>query len=343
MVTSTEVLTTPSEPVVSRLPWNHTPLLESNALSKIAGCKIFMKMDLFQPAGSFKSRGVGKLCLEAVKARETDPRPIRFFSSSGGNAGLAAVTAARMLGQEATVVVPETTTEFMRDKIRAAGGQVITHGESWKEADDYIRLLIEQEESQECHAVYCAPFDDPQIWNGNSTLIDEVLQDMDGTPDAIIASVGGGGLFCGLQIGLERHGLGHIPVVAVETEGAESFNASLQKGELVTLPKITSIATSLGARRVAEKTFQLGLRPNVRSIVLSDAQAAMACCKLVEDERIAVEAACGVSAAVIYNGHLRKILPDLTRESKVLLVVCGGSNITIEMLTEYRKKYDVRI
>lgn len=230
------------------------------------------------------------------------------------------MNAARMLGQEATVVVPESTTELMKAKIRLAGGHVITHGASWKEADDYIRGLLEVDDQ----GVYCAPFDHPDVWEGNATLIGEIIDDLDGTPDAIIASVGGGGLFCGIQVGLEDHGLPNVPILAVETEGAASLNASLQAGELVTLPEITSIATSLGARQVASKTFELAKRPNVKSLVLSDAQAAMACCKLMDDERIAVEAACGVSAAVIYYGLLTKVIPNLNPESRVVLVVCGG-------------------
>lgn len=254
------------------------------------------------------------------------------------------------------MVVPESTTELMKNKIRVAGGHVITCGASWKEADDYIRELLEVDDQ----GVYCAPFDDPAIWEGNATLIGEIVEDLDGAPDAIIASVGGGGLFCGIQMGLEDRGLLNVPVLAVETEGAASLNASLQAGELVTLPAITSIATSLGARQVAPQAFELATRPNVKSLVLSDAQAAMACCKLMDDEKIAVEAACGVSAAAIYYGLLRKVIPDLSPDSRVVLVVCGGmshyphntletcslrtnilpgSNISADMLVDYRKKY----
>lgn len=266
------------------------------------------------------------------------------------------MNAARMLGQEATVVVPENTTERMKAKIRLAGGHVITHGASWKEADDYIRGLLEVDDQ----GVYCAPFDHPDVWEGNATLIGEIIDDLDGTPDVIIVSVGGGGLLCGIQVGLEDHGSPNVPVLAVETEGAASLNASLQAGELVTLPEITSIATSLGARQVASKTFELAKLPNVKSLVLSDAQAAMACCKLMDDERIAVEAACGVSAAVIYYGLLTKVIPNLNPESRVVLVVCGGmshspynrletyilktnnlsgSNVSVEILAGYREKY----
>ena len=117
------------------------------------------------------------------------------------------------------------------------------------------------------------------------------------------------------------------------------MDRSLQAGELVTLEEITSIATTLGAKRVCERAFEMGKRDNVRSVVLRDAEAAMGCWRLADDERMLVEPACGVSVAVCYDGRLRKLLPGLTRESKVAIVVCGGSNITLDMLMRYREKY----
>ena len=126
-----------------------------------------MKLDLFQPGGSFKSRGIGNLCLKAVLDRLPSAPPVHFYSSSGGNAGLAAVTAARMLGSECTVVVPDSTTQWMIGKIRAAGGEVIQYGESWYEADQYLKNLIAAEAEAGRDGVYCPPFDHPDIWEGN--------------------------------------------------------------------------------------------------------------------------------------------------------------------------------
>lgn len=208
----------------------------------------------------------------------------------------------------------------MKRKIRVAGGEVFTHGASWQEADNYARELLAADPT----GVYCSPFDHPDIWDGHSTMIDEIIDDLGEAPDAVVVSVGGGGLFAGLMIGLERNGMDDVPVVAVETAGADSLSASLKAGKLVQLPKITSIATSLGARTVAEKAFELGQRRNVLSQVLTDGQAAATCVKFLDDERLCVEVACGVSIAVIYEKLLRKIVPGLTADSKVVLIVCGG-------------------
>ncbi len=65
----------------------------------------------------------------------------------------------------------------------------------------------------------------------------------------------------------------------------------------------------------------------------------MGCWRLADEERLLVEPACGVSAALCWGGRLQKRLPNLSPESKVVIVVCGGSNISLEMLVDYREKY----
>lgn len=69
-----------------------------------------------------------------------------------------------MLGQRATVVVPETTGELIRKKIIAAGGNVIVHGVDLPDADQYVRYLVSQDPS----LAYIPPFDHEDIWEGES-------------------------------------------------------------------------------------------------------------------------------------------------------------------------------
>lgn len=276
-------------------------------------------------------------------------KPIHFYCSSGGNAGLACVTAATTLQRPATIVVPLSTTPLMIEKLRTLGADVKQEGKHWSEADKYMR---EQLIANDPDGVYVPPFDHPDVWAGNATLVDEVEKQMSGHGgyDAIVASVGGGGLFSGIMQGLEKHGrleggaLKRVKAMAVETEGAHSLAYSLEKKELSRLDAITSIATSLGATQVAEKCFEWAQRPEVTSCVLSDAEAAMGAVCFADDERIVVEASCGVSLATVYNDALRKdLFPDIRdeefRKLNVVIVVCGGSNVTLEMLEKYKQTY----
>ena len=285
-------------------------------------------------------RGIGYLMLESVKHGQS-PGPTHFYSSSGGNAGLACVMAARNLERPATVVVPLTTKPLMINKIRTAGAtDVIQHGESWREADAYLRESVV---SQDPNGIYITPFDSPDIWQGVSTLMDEVKDQLStepfSRPDLVICSVGGGGLFSGVMLGLKKQGWEDVSVLALETKGAESLHASLAENELVTLPKITSLATSLGATRVAQNAFEQAHQKNVKSLLLSDAEAAMGCWRFADDERMIVEMACGICIAMCYDGRLEQAYPELSTESKVVIIVCGGSNVTSEILEQYKKDF----
>ena len=334
--------------------------------------RVFLKFENLQPSGSFKSRGIGNLirsvlssppysCSPSIPTASDHkiaattaplntppdtnpgtPHKPHFYSSSGGNAGLACVTAAVSLGCPATVVVPLGTSPLMIARIKSAGAtNVIAHGESWKEADAYLK---EEVLTRDDRGVYVPPFDDERVWDGNSTLITELRQQMpsDAPPDAIVCSVGGGGLFAGVMRGLERHPeWSATQVLATETAGADSLHASLKAGELVTLDKITSIATSLGARRVAAQAFSYAHDnpETVKSVVLSDAEAAQACVRFADDERVMVEPACGVSVALAYDGRLKELLSAYNKTSRVVIIVCGGSHVTVEKLGEWRKLY----
>ncbi len=224
-----------------------TPLLESVPLGAASGRRVFLKMENMQPAGSFKLRGIGRVCEEAARAGAT-----RFISPSGGNAGYAAAWAGRELGVCTTVIVPVTTSEEAKNAIAALGAEVVVSGESWKESNELaLKMAGEDPKSKYIHA-----FDDPVMWDGHGTLMDEAAK-QGPKPGAVVLSVGGGGLLCGVVAGMDRNGWGDVPVLACETEGAASFAAAVAAGEIVELEGISSVATSLGARAVAPHALEI--------------------------------------------------------------------------------------
>jgi L-serine/L-threonine ammonia-lyase len=279
------------------------------------GQKVWLKMDALQPSGSFKLRGIGHACAEYVRRGAR-----RFISSSGGNAGIAAAYSGRKLGVPVLVVVPETTSERARELIAREGADIRVHGASFQEANALALSLAG------AHDAFIHPFDDPLLWEGHATMIDEVAR-AGVKPDAVVLSVGGGGLLCGVVEGLRRNGWGGVPVIAVETEGADSYAQSLAAGERIELPRISSIATSLGARRVSEQAFALAASHPVRPVVVTDGAAVQACLRFMLDHRMVVEPACGASLALAYQA------PEALAEfDNVLVIVCGGVTATVEQL-----------
>ena len=298
-----------------------TPLLESTPLSRISGAKVWLKMEALQPSGSFKLRGIGRACSHHVRRGVQ-----KLISSSGGNAGIAVAYCGRKLGVPVTVVVPVSTPERAIDTIRSEQAEVVVTGESWQEAHDHARSLCGPD-SELIH-----PFDDPLLWEGHATLIDEVVEG-GLRPDVVVLSVGGGGLLCGVLEGLHKHEMSDIPVLAVETEGAASLAGSLSAGSHVELEHITTVATSLGAKKVAAKAWEWCSRHEIISHCITDLEAVESCLKFAADHRIIVEPACGAALAPVYGQH-----PQLTDKKQILLVVCGGVGVSFEQLTQWKNE-----
>jgi L-serine/L-threonine ammonia-lyase len=295
-----------------------TPLLESRPLSASSGGTVWLKMDSLQPTGSFKIRGLGLACKEqASRGAE------RFICSSGGNAGIAVAYAGRRLQIPVTVVVPRSTTERAKALISQENAEVLVHGASWSEANELAQSMVG------AHDAFLHPFDDPMLWRGHASMIDEVTSRRV-RPEAVVLSVGGGGLLCGVIEGLRRNGLADVPVIAVETVGADSLAQSLAAGHRITLPAITSIATSLGARQVCERAFEWTARHPVTSAVVSDKDAVTACKRFLDDHRVLVEPACGASLSLLYQHH-----PALEKFRTLLVIVCGGATATLEQIQNW--------
>lgn len=295
-----------------------TPLIESRPLSLAAGRRIWLKLDALQPPGSFKLRGIGRAC-EAHHARGA----ARFITSSGGNAGLAVAYAGRRLGVPVLVVVPETTTETAMALLQREGAEVVVHGASWQEANALAQSKVGSSDA------YIHPFDDPLLWDGHASMIDEVVG-AGLVPGAVVLSVGGGGLLCGVAEGMRRHGWDHAPIVAVETDGAASLAAALGAGQPVTLDAITSVATSLGAKRICDRAWQWTRERAIQSVVVPDQTALAACERFLADHRILVEPACGASLALAYDAH-----EALAPFASVLIIACGGATASLDQIRRW--------
>jgi L-serine/L-threonine ammonia-lyase len=298
-----------------------TPIIQSGILSDGIKGNVWLKMEALQPSGSFKLRGIGHAC-RIYK----DKGAKKFIGSSGGNAGIAVAFSGRKLDVPVTVVVPQSTPVRAIDLIKQNKAQVIVEGKTWQEAHEHAMKLMDDD------TYYLHPFDNPLLWEGHATIIDEVKQ-AGITPDVVILSVGGGGLFCGVIEGLQRNGWNHVPVVAVETAGADSLAQSINANRNIELDNITSIATSLGAKKVAEKAFLNSISHKVLNHVVTDREALNACFRFSNDHRILVEPACGASLSVVYSP-----IDFLLDKKNILVIVCGGAGVSIEQLKEWDEK-----
>lgn len=296
-----------------------TPLTSSKAITKILGVKTSLKLELFQTTGSFKVRGA----FNKVLAKGLKPGT-HVVAVSGGNHAQAVAYVAAQLGLKSTIVMPESTPRNYLDATVGYGAQIVLVADVSKA---FERLRDYEREG----AVLIHPFDDPLVLAGQGTTGLEILEDVPDVTDVFI-SIGGGGFIGGISIGLKAL-KPSVRIWGVETKGADAMSQALLAGEVITLPRITSIAKTLGAPAVSEKTLELANKYLEEVIVVSDAQAIRALETILERAKVLTEpaASCTLAAA-------EQVRDRLTPEGHVVLVLCGG-NIALADVCRFRSDF----
>ncbi|KAJ3311477.1 hypothetical protein HDU76_003110 [Blyttiomyces sp. JEL0837] len=247
---------------------------------------------------------------------------------------MAAAYVSQSLNIPCRVYVPSTTPQLTRTRLAALGAEVVVSGDVWDQANEAAMAFVESANksagSKNGDAVVMVhPFDHELIWEGNSSVITESIQQaseelgisFSNKDSAVVCAVGGGGLINGVMKGLMSISESNRPtVVGVETEGAASFAAAVNADKIVKIPAITSIAKSLGALAVSEGVLRLRLeygKDRVVSALVSDRQAVKAVMTFADDNRMLVEPSCAASLAIVYEeGGLKRAVPGLNEEQK---------------------------
>lgn len=295
-----------------------TPLLHSATFQHQFGANVYWKMECYQPSGSFKLRG-----MDVVATRAAEEGVQQLVIASGGNAGYSLAYCAWKKGMKVKVFVPATTASSMIEKITNLQAEVEVVGKQWSEANEAALAWSTSSGARYVHA-----YDDPQLWEGYARIIDECANEMP-LPDTIVVAVGGGGLLTGILQGMIRNGWETATVIAAETTGAASFAGSVAAGECITLPNINTIATSLGASKVAAEALRLSNQFTLQNHVVTDAQALMACEHFLEEQLVLVEPGCGAALSYVYGQTPKS-------GETILVVVCGGVGMNWEKMLQWK-------
>lgn len=293
-----------------------TPLVPSSTLSVRLGARVFLKLELFQKTGSFKVRGAFNKVLSIPEKQ----RGRGLAAVSGGNHAQAVAYVGGRLGLPAVILMPKNTPRNYIEATRGYGAEVVlvpSAAEAFERIAEY-----EREGWTSVH-----PFDDPKVMCGQGTVGLEIVEDVPDVTDVIV-SIGGGGFIGGVATALKSL-KPSVRMWGVETEGADAMSQALAQGKPVHLPAITSIARTLGAPSVSERTLALAQKYLESVTLVSDAEAVLALRFLLERAKILTEpaASCTLAAA----DRLRdRFSPD----SCVVLVLCGG-NTAVEDLCRW--------
>jgi threonine dehydratase len=293
---------------------HRTPLLSCRSLEAAHGARLRLKAENLQRGGSFKIRGALNALLEARRRAETGKAGIITYSS--GNHGQAVALASRIVGCEATILVPEDISRVKKEAIEGYGGRVVTCGlTSEDRREGAIRL------AGETGGKIIPPYDDPDVMAGQGTVALEILEEL-GDLEVILVPVGGGGLISGIAIAAKALRPG-IQVLGVEPETANDTALSLARGERVRIPAPRTIADGLRAVIPGELTFEV-VRKRVDGIrLVSDDAIREAQKLLLERAKLLVEPS-GAAAMAAYLQHGREL------SGRTVAVVLSGGNVNLE-------------
>jgi len=305
---------------------HETPLEPAPNLSARLQNRLLLKREDLQPIFSFKIRGA----YNRMAQLPPDLLERGVIAASAGNHAQGVALGARQLGTRAVIVMPMTTPDVKIDAVKARGGHVVLHGETFDDAYAHARYLEAGEGLTFIH-----PFDDPDVIAGQGTIGMELLRQHQRPIHAIFVPVGGGGLIAGIAAYVKRL-RPEIRLIGAEPVDADAMAQSLQAGQRVRLPQVGLFADGVAVRQVGEETFRV-CRQFVDEVVRVDTDAVCAAIKDVfEDTRSILEpaGALGIAAAKAYVE--REDLRDQT-----LVAIASGANMNFDRLRFVAERAEV--
>ena len=289
-----------------------TKLVYSEYFSSRTGNKVYLKPENMQVTGAYKIRGA----YYKISTLTQEEREKGLITASAGNHAQGVAYAAKAFGVKAVIVMPTTTPLIKVERTKSYGAQVILHGDVYDEACAHAYKLAE-----EYGYTFIHPFDDPAVATGQGTIAMEIVQELP-LVDYILVPIGGGGLATGVST-LAKLLNPHIRVIGVEPAGAACMKASLEKGEVVTLPHVNTIADGTAVQTPGEHIFPY-LQENLDSIItIEDDELIMAFLDMVENHKMIVE-----NSGLLTVAALRHL--DFTGK-KVVSILSGGNMDVITM------------
>ena len=282
-----------------------TPIVKlSGAALGVAGAQVWLKLEHLQVGGSFKARGM----LNRLLANPIPDSGV--IVASGGNAAIATAAAARALGAPCEVFVPAVCPEAKRARLRALGAQVVVAGAVYSEA---LEACLARQ--QATGALLTHAYDQPEVVAGAGTLAYEIEQQV-GLPDAVLVSVGGGGLIAGIAAWFGQR----ARVVALEPALAPTLFQARAAGQPVDVAVSGIAADSLGARRIGAIAWEVTQRHVKDALLLPDEAIRAAQQWLWTELRLAVEPAAALGVAALQTGAYMPCEGE-----KVCLILCGAN------------------
>ncbi|MBI2770239.1 MAG: threonine ammonia-lyase, biosynthetic [Burkholderiales bacterium] len=280
-------------------------------LSRRLHNKVLLKREDQQAVFSFKLRGAYN------KMAHLTPKQLKqgVICASAGNHAQGVALSAHKLGSRAVIVMPTTTPQLKVDAVRALGGEVVLHGDSYSDAYAHAAVLEKKQGLTFVH-----PFDDPDVIAGQGTIAMEILRQHQGPLNAVFVAVGGGGLISGVANYIKAV-RPEVRVIGVQTADSDAMLQSVRAGKRVTLPDVGLFADGTAVKLVGQETFRIA-RGLVDEFITVDTDAVCAAIKdIFVDTRSIVEPSGAMAVAAVKQYVAQK----KTRGETYAAILCGAN------------------
>ncbi len=292
-----------------------TPLMYSKTFSDMFNAPIYLKLENFQKTGSFKSRGA----LFKISMLTEREKTAGVVACSAGNHAQGVAFAARASGISSKIVMPSYTISAKINAVRNYGAEILLHGDSYAESHLEAKRIALSE-----GRTFIDGFNDRFIISGQGTIGLEIIEQLPEVENVIVPT-GGGGLISGIAMAIKESGK-TTRVYGVQSENCDAVIQNLSGGPVVGSRGFT-IADGIAVQNPGDMNIEL-IRKYVDNVVsVNDEQMAYALFKLLERQKIVVEASGAAPLAAIMS---RKI--DLKGKPTVLVV--SGGNIDLLLLSK---------
>lgn len=289
-----------------------TKLIYSEFYSNQTGNKVYLKPENMQLTGAYKLRGA----YYKISTLSEEERKKGLITASAGNHAQGVAYAAKCFGAKAVIVMPTTTPLIKVNRTKSYGAEVVLYGDVYDEACEHAYEL-----AREHGYTFIHPFDDPAVATGQGTIAMEVFKELP-LVDIILVPVGGGGLATGVST-LAKLLNPKIKVIGVEPSGANCLQASLKKGEVTTLPSVSTIADGTAVKTPGKNIFPY-LKENLDDILtVDDEELVVAFLDMVENHKMVVE-----NSGLLTVAALKQLE---CKDKKIVSILSGGNMDVITM------------
>lgn len=295
-----------------------TPLDEATSLSARLKNRILIKREDLQPVFSFKIRGAYNMMAHL----SDEQLQAGVICASAGNHAQGVAQAAKLMGIKAVIVMPVTTPDIKVSSVRARGGKVVLHGDSFDQAFAHATALQEEKGYTFVH-----PYDHPDTIAGQGTIAREILhQHGSGAIDAIFLPVGGGGLAAGITAYI-KYLRPDIKVIAVEYEESACLASAMKAGKRTTLKEVGLFADGIAVAQIGKETFKV-LKDHIDDVITVSADELCAAIKDVFDDTRSVAEPAGAASIA----GMKKYIQQTGAKDKTFVTICSGANMNFDRL-----------